>query len=142
MTDNIKKFLELINENPELPIVCMVDSDIIGGDYGRWMAQIGWSEVSEFASYNERFYTDREEFTEDYYNSNDVILDERFGYNPLMSSPDAQKQYTKADIEANKEAEARLDKYLDEVAERAFTKAVLVYIDTPDEIGEVEDENV
>ena len=59
-----------------------------------------------------------------------------------MSYPDAQKRYPKADIEANKEAEARLDKYLDEVADRAFTKAILVYIDTPDEIEEFEDENV
>ena len=142
MNDNIKELLELINENPELPIICMVDSDIVSEDYGRWMAQIGWSVIGEFATYNERFYDDREEFTEDYYDHNDEILDERFGYNPLMSYPDAQKRYLKADIEANKEAEARLDKYLDEVADRAFTKAILVYIDTPDEIEEFEDENV
>lgn len=140
MNDNIKVLLDLIKENPELPIICMVESDIIGDDYGRWMAQIGWSEVGEFASYNERFYDDREEFTEDYYNHNDEILDERFGYNPCMSYPDAQKRYTKADIEANKEAEARLDKYLDEVADRAFKRAILVYIDPPDEVEEFKDE--
>ena len=142
MNDNIKELLELISDNPELPIICMVESEIIGDDYGRWMAQIGRSIVGEFASYNERFYDDREEFTEDYYSHNDEILDERFGYNPLMSYPDAQKRYLKADIEANKEAEARLDKYLDEVADRAVRKAILVYIDTPDEIEEIEDENV
>ena len=82
MNDNIKELFELINENQELPIICMVDSDIVMDGYGRWMAQIGWSEVGEFASYNERFYNDKEEFTEDYYNHNDEILDERFGYNP------------------------------------------------------------
>lgn len=142
MNDNIKELLELINENPELPIICMVDSDIVREDYGRWMAQIGHCEVGEYATYNERFYDDRKEFTEDYYDHNDEILDERFGYNPRMSYPDAQKRYLKADIEANKEAEARLDKYLDEVADRAFTKAIIVYIDTPDEIEEFEDENV
>ena len=140
MNDNIKELLELINENPELPIICMVDSEIVSEDYGRWMAQIGWSVIGEFATYNERFYDDREEFTEDYYSHNDEILDERFGYNPYMAYPDAQKRYLKSDIEANKEAEARLDKYLDEVADRAFTKAILVYIDTPDEIEEFEDE--
>ena len=142
MNDNIKTLLETIHNNPDLPVICMVESDIVGDDYGRWMAQIGRSEVGEFASYNERFYNDREEFTEDYYSSNDEILDERFGYNPRMSYPDAQKRYLKADIEANKEAEARLNKYLDEVADRAFTKAIIVYIDTPDEIEEFEDENV
>lgn len=140
MNDNIKKLLTLIDENPELPIVCMVESDIVGDDYGRWMAQIGWSDVAEYASYNERFYDNREEFIEDYYDHNDEILDERFGYNAHLMYPDAQKRYLKADIEANKESEARLDKYLDEVADRAFTKAILVYIDTPDDIEEFEDE--
>lgn len=142
MNDSIKTLLETIHNNPDLPIICMVDSDIVSEDYGIWMAQIGHCEVGEYATYNERFYDDREEFTEDYYDHNDEILDERFGYNPRMSYPDAQKRYPKADIEANKEAEARLDKYLDEVADRAFTKAILVYIDTPDEIEEFEDENV
>ena len=141
MNDNIKELLELINENPELPIICMVESDIVGDDYDRWMAQIGWSVIGEVAAYNGRFYDDRDEFIEVYYSLNDAILDKRFGYNPFMSLPGAQKRYLKTDIEANKEAEARLDKYLDEVADRAFTKAILVYIDTPDEIREIKDEN-
>lgn len=141
MNDNIKELLELINENPELPVICMVDSEVVSDNYGRWMAQIGWSVIGEFATYNERFYDDREEFEDDYYSHNDDILDERFGYNPRMAYPDAQKRYPKADIEANKEAEERLNKYLKEVADRAFTKAILVYIDTPDMIDEVIDEN-
>ena len=127
MNDNIKELLELINENPELPIICMVDGDIVGDDSGRWMAQIGRGVIGEFTTYNERLYDDREEFTDDYYVHNGEILCERFGYNPLMP---------------NKEAETRLDKYLDEVANRAFKKAILVYIDTPDETEEFENENV
>lgn len=142
MNDNIKELLELINENPELPIICMVESEIVGEDYGRRMAQIGWSVIGEFAAYNERFYDDREEFTEAYYDSNDEILDERFGYNPRMSYPDAPMCYKREDIKANKAAEAQLDKYLEEVADRAFKRAILVYIDTPDEFEEFEDEEV
>lgn len=141
MNDNIKILLDLIKENPELPIICMVDSDIVSEDYGRWMAQIGHCEVGDFATYNERFYDDREGFKEDYYDHNDEILCERFRYNPHMPPySDALKQYPKADIDANNEAATRLDKYLDEVANRAFKKAILVYIDTPDEIEEFEDE--
>lgn len=140
MNDNIKILFELINENPELPIICMVDCEIIGDDYARWLAQIGWSEVGEFASYNERFYTDREEFIEAYYSRNDDILDNRFGYYPRISYPDALKRYKKEEIEANKEAEKRLDTYLNEVADRAFKRAILVYIDTPDDVEEFEDE--
>ena len=142
MNNNIKELLELINGNPELPIICLVDSDIVSEDFGWWMAQIGWSVIGEFVAYNERCYDDRDEFKERYYDHNEDILNERFGYNPRMSYRGAQERYPKADIEANKEAEARLDKYLDEVADRAFTKAVLVYIDTPDDIEEFEDKNV
>lgn len=143
MDDNIKELLKLINENPELHVICMVESEIVSGDdYCWYMAKIGGSLIGEFASYNERFYDDREEFTEAYYINNDDILDERFGYNPDMSYPCAQNRYLKSDIEANEEAEARLNKYLDEVADRAFKKAILVYIyrNAPDEILEIEDE--
>lgn len=136
MNDNIKTLLELINKNLELPVVCMVDSDVVCEDYGRWMAQIGWSRIGEFATYNERFYDDREEFKEDYYDQNDEILCERFDYNPRILYSNTQKQYSKEDIEANKEAESRLDKYLNEVADRAFKKAIIVYIDTPDDVEE------
>lgn len=142
MNDNIKTLLELINENPELPVVCMVDSDVVYENYGRWMAQIGRSAVSEFVFYNDRFYDDRKEFTEDYYDQNNEILCERFEYNPRVLYSNAQKQYTKADIEANKEAEARLDKYLHEVADRAFKKAIIVYIDMPDDVEEFSGEEL
>ena len=140
MKKNIRKLLKLIQDHPDLPVICLVDSNIVGGDYGRWMAQIGGCGVGEYASYNERFYNDREDFIEDYYDHNDEILDQRFGYNPRMSFPEALKRYKKENIEANKAAEAQLDKYLEEVANRAFKKAIIVYIDTPDEIEEFEDE--
>ncbi len=140
MNDNIKDLMKLISENPELPIICMVESEVIGDDIGRWMAQIGYSKVGEFAMYNERFYTDREEFTEEYYDNNDEILDERFGYNPRMSYPDALKRYKKEDVDANKEAEKCLEAYLDEVADLAFKRAIIVNIDTPDDTEEFEDE--
>lgn len=139
MDNNIKELLELINENPELPIICMVDSNIVREDYGRWMALIGYCEVGEYTTYNERVYDDRKEFMEDYYDHNDAFLCERFEYNPRILYSNAQNQYTKADIEANKEAEKRLDKYLHEVTDRAFKKAIIVYIDTPDEIEEFEE---
>lgn len=136
MNNNIKTFLGLINENPELPIVCMVDSDVVAEDYGRWMAQIGWCRIGEYALYNERYYDDRKEFMEDYYDHNNEILNEQYGSNPRILYSNAQKQYSKEDIEVNKEAEALLDEYLHEVADRAFKKAIIVYIDTPDDIEE------
>lgn len=145
--ENVKNLLELVVENPDLPIICMVESEIVCDcDYSRWLAQIGGCMVGEFASYNDRFYCDREEFKEDYYYRNDYILCERFGYNPLktefMTSCDCP--YTVTELKANREAEKRLDAYLEEVAERSFVKCIIVNIDLPDDIrfGEVHDEPI
>lgn len=32
MTDNIQKLVDLAKEHPDLPIVAMVDGEIVGGD--------------------------------------------------------------------------------------------------------------
>lgn len=142
MENNIKKLLELITSNPDVPIICMVDYDIVGDDsYSRWMAEIGSCKLGEYAAYNEHFYADREEFKEDYYNRNDETLCNRFGYDPWKSPCNgARNHYSPQEIEANDAAEKRLDKYLDEVADRAFTRAIIVYIDTADSFKEFEDE--
>lgn len=142
MNDNTAKLLALIQNNPDLPVVCMVDCDIVcdGDDGGRWLASIGDCEVGEYVIYKERYYNDREEFKEVYYDYNDEILDERFGYNPMMAYPDALKRYKKEDIEANNAAEEILDKYLEEVANKSFQRAILVCIDLPSDVEEVKDE--
>lgn len=46
--ENIKTLLELIKENPELPIVPMVDAEIVGDDYGRWSGTWGIAEVDRY----------------------------------------------------------------------------------------------
>lgn len=141
MNDNIAKLLTLIHNNPDLPVICMVDCKVVYEDSGRWMASIGYCYVGEYACYNERYYDDREEFTEDYYDHNDEILNTRFGYNPRMAYPDAAKRYKKEDIEANKAAEEQLNKYLEETTDKAFRRAIIVNIDTPDVdlVEEIED---
>lgn len=140
MNDNTEKLLTMIHNNPDLPVVCMVDCDIVVDYSGRWLASIGYCEVGEYVLYNERYYNDREEFQEAYYDHNDEILDERFGYNPRMAYPDALKRYKKEDIEANNAAEENLNKYLEEVANKSFQRAILVYIDLPSEVKEAKDE--
>ncbi len=37
MNENVKKLLELVKANPDLPIVPMVDAEICGDDYGTYM---------------------------------------------------------------------------------------------------------
>lgn len=49
MNENTKKLLELIQENPSLPIVPMVDAEVVcGDDWGRWMGSFGAARVDEY----------------------------------------------------------------------------------------------
>ena len=46
MNENTKNLLELIQQNPDLPIVPMVDAEIVNGDdWGRWMGSFGAARV-------------------------------------------------------------------------------------------------
>lgn len=56
--------LELIKQNPDLPVVPMVDSEVVADDFGYWLGKWGRCEVTEY--YNGRgrihFRDDDEEF--------------------------------------------------------------------------------
>ncbi|HIR53341.1 MAG TPA: hypothetical protein IAB39_08090 [Candidatus Onthovicinus excrementipullorum] len=57
MNDKINELLELIRTNPDLPIVPMVDSEIVGSDeYARWMAAWGYSYIGEYFLGEERVH--------------------------------------------------------------------------------------
>ena len=44
---DIEKFLNLIKENPNLPIFPMVDAEVVADDYGYWLGKWGHCEVTE-----------------------------------------------------------------------------------------------
>lgn len=132
MTDKERnqELLKLVAENPDLPIIALVDSDVVGNDSGRWLGHFSCAELGEYALYDERYFDDREEFKERYYNDNDEELCERFGYCPYVSEYSVEKGlHTAEHLEANEKGEEALEKYLDEVAEKEFVKAIIVYID-------------
>ena len=61
---NIEQLLQLIKDNPDLPIVPMVDSEIVGDDCCQnWLGKWGRSEVTEYYSGREyiHFKDDDEE---------------------------------------------------------------------------------
>lgn len=61
---NIEQLLSLIKENPDLPIVPMVDGDVVGDDsYQNWLGAWGKSEVTEYYLGNDKvhFKSDDEE---------------------------------------------------------------------------------
>lgn len=52
-----EEFLKLIAENPELPIIPMVDSEVVADDYYTyWMGAWGRSEVTEYYNGRERIH--------------------------------------------------------------------------------------
>lgn len=112
-----KNLLNLIKKNPKLPVIPLVDYEIVCEDYGRWLGSFGECYVGEFAIYGDRYYTDRDDFKENYYDRNDDELCERFNYDPF---------------EKNEQNETALENYLNEVAEKYFTSAIIVNIDLPD----------
>ena len=125
-------FLKLVKKNPTLPIVPMVDCEVVGGEDCYWAGSFGSASVGEYTCYDDRFFDDREEFKERYYENNDEGLCETFNYEPCMTLPVAKGKYTKEQIEKNEENEKRLEEYLDKIANEYFTKAIIVYINLPD----------
>lgn len=115
-TKNVEKLLKLVKTNPDLPIVAMVDNEVVGDDgYSRWMGEFGCVEVGEYTLYDDQFFTDRDEFKKRFYDNNDDALCDKFHYDPR-----------------NNENYKLLEDYLDEIAESAFIKAIIVDIDLPD----------
>ena len=134
MSEKVKELLRLVKENPDLPIVPMVDCDVVGEDCGRWMGAFGSASVGEYALFNDRYYEDRDEFKEDYYSRNDEELDKKFGYTPAITDYTlASGNCTEEELKKNNEAEAKMEEYLDEIAESYFTKAIIVNIDQLEE---------
>lgn len=55
--ERIEELFKLIKENPELPILPMVDSEIVADDcYTRWISSWGSAEIAEYIIGNERVY--------------------------------------------------------------------------------------
>ncbi len=48
MTEKTKEFLKLIEENPDLPIVPMVDAEVIGDDSGYWLGSWQSAYISKY----------------------------------------------------------------------------------------------
>lgn len=55
--ENIKELLELIEQNPDLPILPMVDSEIVSDDYcAYWAASWGKARIDSYCFDNERIW--------------------------------------------------------------------------------------
>lgn len=129
-SENTMKFLKLVKENPNLPIIPLVNYEVVCEDYGNWVGSFGSSFVGEYTLFNDRFYDDREEFKEDYYNYYESDINKKFDYNPSLELPNNKPKYKI--MKNNKKALNDVNKYLDEQANSFFKRAIIVYINTLD----------
>lgn len=63
-----QKLRKLIIANPDLPVIFMVNSDVVVDDfYANWLASISSVEVGEYCCYKTRYYDDKNDLEEEYY---------------------------------------------------------------------------
>ena len=130
MNTHLQEFIKMVSENPSLPVICMTDYRVVCETWGKWMSEIGSCYIGEYACYNDRFYDDRDEFMEDYYNINDRRLDAKFGYFVMFDDD----EYTEEQRQAHDKAEKELNEYLARIADEKFKKAIIVNIVVPYDI--------
>lgn len=103
--ENVKKALELIKENPELPIIPMVNYEIVAGDDALyWMGSWGDARIDEYTIDGERMRYLSEGI--------DELFDRYFG--DIFSDKGLGPEYRKRLVE-----------------ELGWTKAIFIKIDLP-----------
>lgn len=110
MNEKLEALLKLMQENPGLPIVPMVESEIVGDlDYGRWRGAWGSCRVDEYLIGEERIHFKEEG---DFQEIEDALTDGAFNYEQFeaMSDDEAEGAY----------------------AALPWVKAIVVNIDLPD----------
>ena len=129
MNENIKNLLKLIKENPDLPVVPVVNEEVVGDGGPYFLGEWSLPYVEEYAVYDDRFFDDRDEFKDYYFGYNDDELCEKFNYSPLISEYTVRLgHYTQEELDENNKNQAEMDKYLDGIAAQYFKKAIFVYI--------------
>lgn len=113
MTDQEKKYREelfrLIQENPDLPVVPMVDSEIVADDCGYWLGAWGRASVDEY------FISERAERV--FFKSEDDVFDT------------LERHMSCEEFEALPESEEECRPYYDRLP---WIKAIVVYINLPE----------
>lgn len=101
-----QKLRKLIIANPDLPVIFMVNSDVVIDDsYANWLASMNYVEVGEYCCYKTRYYDDRNDLEEEYY----VDHEDEFEY-----------------LKDNE-----IDRIIKERTSSWWRKAIIVYVDVP-----------
>ena len=110
-TEEMREFLLLVLENPELPVVPMVYSECVGGDdqFAYWLSKVGRSEIREFA-------------IDEWYHDGAIVYRDDANAEEELIEAIAETKYDGSDEDYEK-AKAE--------AAGLWTKAIIVYITTP-----------
>ena len=108
MNDNIKHLIQLMDENPNLPVIPMVGQDIVADCTGEWVASFGKAEVNKMCIYEEKVL-----FRED---KNAIKTVEALELEGLTEG------------RTREESIEKLSGYLDELD---WLEAIIVHIETP-----------
>ncbi len=124
------EFVKLATENPDLPIVAMVNGEICSDDSGYFLGAFGTASIVEVGTIGDKYYDDRDSFKEAYYDKYSDKLCKMFDYLPRCCLDTvAQGKYTMEQFSANCLSEEKLDAYLNEMADKYMVKVIAVYVD-------------
>ena len=108
MNDNIKHLIQLMDENPDLPVIPMVGQDIVADCTGEWVAYFGKAEVKKMCIYGEK-----------------VIFREEKN---AIKTVEALELEGLTEGRTREESIEKLNGYLDELD---WLEAIIVHIETP-----------
>ena len=130
---NQEEFIKLVSENPDLPVIPLVDHEVCAEGWGWWLGSLSCVKKGEIVFYDERWYDDRIAFVEQYYDNHCDELCEKFNFIPDMEYRHNKRgEFTEEAIIKNREAEKELDNYIrTEIADKYFTEAIILYIGLP-----------
>lgn len=110
-TEEMREFLLLVLENPELPVVPMVYSECVGGDdrFAYWLSKVGRSEIRELA-------------IDEWYHDGAIVYRDDANAEEELIEAIAETKYDGSDEDYEK---AKVE------VTGLWTKAIIVYITTP-----------
>ena len=108
MNDNIKHLIQLMDENPDLPVIPMVGQDIVADCTGEWVAHFGKAEIKKMCIYGEK-----------------VIFREEKN---AIKTVEALELEWLTEGRTREESIEKLNGYLDELD---WLEAIIVHIETP-----------
>lgn len=117
-TDNLKELFKLIEKHPDLPIVAMVDSDVVADDnYCFWLGEWGRCEVDKYIAH------------EDY----GIIFYEQ-GRPDTVDIFEKYFDYAECGIDEDLPDEKALPLMKEKIDTLDWTEAIIVYIGLPEMI--------